>query len=148
MLSITLASALSLVVSPYTFISARHDTVAAELGRLSVPERHGKPGSGTIELVFVRFRCTSPHPGPPIVYLAGGPGGSGIAAARGSRFPLFMAMREFGDVISLDQRGTGMSNPNLNCQEQIDFPVDKALDREEMLGLFRKQSRACAQSWR
>jgi len=137
-----------LKLEPYVFEAANKQKVDAELGRLLVPENRRNPKSRLIELVFVRFKSTAEKPGPPIIYLAGGPGGSGIAAARGSRFPLFMAMREMGDVISLDQRGTGMSNPNLNCQEQVEFPVDKAPDREEMLGLFRKQSRACAQSWR
>src|SRR5262249_23707802 len=93
--------AAALVISPYTFVSSRHDPVAAELCVLSVPEWHGRPGAGAIELAFVRFRSTSPRPGAPIVYLAGGPGGSGIATARGSRFPLFMAMRALGDVIAL-----------------------------------------------
>ena len=46
----------------------------------------------------------------------GGPGGSGIDSAKGSRLPLFMAMREFGDVIAFDQRGTGMSGfEELDC---------------------------------
>src|SRR5262245_58497115 len=137
-----------LKLEPYVFEAANQQKVDAELGHLLVPENRRNPKSRLIELVFVRFKSTAQTPGPPIVYLAGGPGGSGIAAARGSRFPLFMAMRELGDVISLDQRGTGMSVPNLNCQEQIDFPVDSAPDREEILGLFKKQSRACAQSWR
>src|SRR5262245_13896527 len=148
MLSVALVTAFSLVVTPYTFVSAGRDTVAAELGRLTVPERHGKPGSGVIELAFVRFRSTSPHPGAPIVYLAGGPGGSGIAAARGSRFSLFMAMRALGDVIALDQRGVGKSKPNLECPQRFTLPLDRPLSRELEATLMSDSVRACAEYWR
>jgi len=86
--------------------------------------------------------------GSPIIYLAGGPGGSGIASARGSRFPLFMAMREFGDVIALDQRGVGQSKPNLVCRESYDLPLDKSLTREEAIRVTRERSRSCAETWR
>ena len=137
-----------LKIEPYVFEAANQQRVDAELGHLFVPENRHRPNSRLIELIFVRFKSTAQKPGPPIIYLAGGPGGSGIAAARGNRFPLFMAMREIGDVIALDQRGTGISKPNLNCREKIDYPVDKAPKREEVLELFRKQSRACAQYWR
>ncbi len=37
---------------------------------------------------------------------AGGPGGSGIEAIN-YRYRMFMEMRKHGDVIALDQRGTG-----------------------------------------
>src|SRR5262245_3529143 len=148
MITALLAAGASLVFSAHTFESARHDTVAAELGRLSVPERHGKPGSGVIELAFVRFPSTSPHPGAPIVYLAGGPGGSGIAAARGSRFPLFMAMRALGDVIALDPRGVGQAKPNLECPQRYSLPLDRPLNRESQAALMTDSVRACAAYWR
>jgi pimeloyl-ACP methyl ester carboxylesterase len=135
-------------LAPYVFESAGRQKVEAELGHLFVPENRRNPNSRLIELVFVRFKSTASKPGPPIVYLAGGPGGSGIAAARGSRFPLFMAMRQIADVIAIDQRGTGLSKPNLSCPERLDYPIDKAPNREEVLDLFRKRSRACAQHWR
>src|SRR5262245_3984851 len=144
----TLAVVLALVVSPHTFVSSRHDTIEAEMGRLEVPERHGRKGSRTIELAFVRFRSTSPRPGPPIVYLAGGPGGSGISAARGSRFPLFMAMRALGDVIALDQRGVGQSKPNLECPQTYSLPLDRPLTREIAASRMADSVRACAGFWR
>ena len=137
-----------LKIEPYVFESARKEKVDAELGHLLVPENRQKPDSRSIELAFVRFKSTSKNPGAPIVYLAGGPGSSGIRAARGSRFPLFMAMREIADVIALDQRGTGLSKPNLVCKETINYPPEKAPNRQDMIELFRKQSRACAESFK
>jgi len=64
-----------LKIEDRAFTSAKGDKVDAEYGRLYVPENRGKVGSRLIELAFVRFKSTSPKPGPPIVYLAGGPGG-------------------------------------------------------------------------
>ncbi len=100
----------SLMVEAYDFINQEGDTTAAEMGTFTVPEKRSNPSAKTLELKFVRFKSTSDKPGYPIIYLAGGPGGSGINTARGSRFDLFMKMREIGDVIAFDQRGTGISD--------------------------------------
>ena len=135
-------------IEPYVFESAKKQKVDAELGHLIVPENRRNPHSRLIELAFVRFKSTSPNPGPPIVYLAGGPGGSGIGTARGTRFSLFQAMREVGDVIALDQRGTGMSKPNLFCREKLSLPFEKAHLSEDLLEEYRKKSLDCARSWR
>jgi pimeloyl-ACP methyl ester carboxylesterase len=137
-----------LKMEPYVFEAANKEKVEAELGRLFVPENRRQPRSRLIELVFVRFKSTSGSPGSPIVYLAGGPGGSGIATARGTRFPLFMAMREVADVIALDQRGIGQSEPNLYCLDPVEYPLEKAPDREGLLEAFRRASRACADRFR
>jgi carboxypeptidase C (cathepsin A) len=61
----------------------KKEKVDAEFGTLFVPEKRSDPESNLIELAFVRFKSTAKNPGPPIVYLTGGPGGSGIGAARG-----------------------------------------------------------------
>jgi pimeloyl-ACP methyl ester carboxylesterase len=113
-----------------------------------VPENRQKANSRLIKIAFVRFKSTSQKPAAPIVYLAGGPGSSGIAAARGTRFPLFMAMREVADVIALDQRGVGLSKPNLVCKETVSFAPDKLQSRTDLLELYRRQSRACAETFK
>lgn len=109
------AAGVSLSVEPYTFKSNTGIEVPAELGAFQVPEQRSNPASRKITLRFVRFRSTSANPGPPIVYLAGGPGASGIATAAGPRFPVFQALREVADVIALDQRGVGRSNEIKLC---------------------------------
>jgi pimeloyl-ACP methyl ester carboxylesterase len=133
-----------LKIEPYVF-ETKGEKVDAEIGRLIVPENRKNPRK-LIELAFVRFKSTSANPGPPIVYLAGGPGGSGIATARGSRFPLFMAMREIGDVIAFDQRATGLSKPGLDCRESLGYPLDKPGDPGEILRLYTERARTCAQT--
>src|SRR5690349_23781890 len=84
----------ALRVEPYAFRLADGTDLAAERGTFSVPEDRNDPRSRRIEIGFVRFRSTNPHPGAPIVYLAGGPGGSGVATARGPRQPIFLALRQ------------------------------------------------------
>lgn len=138
----------TLKVKPYTFENGKGEKVAAEFGTLFVPEKRGDPSSNLIELAFVRFKSVAKVPGPPIVYLAGGPGGSGIGAAYGSRFPLFMAFREIGDVIAFDQRGTGYSKPNLRCYENLSIPLDVAPTREGAAKVYTENSANCARYWR
>jgi len=129
----------------YAFVSAAGDTVAAELGRVTVPEDWERRNGRQIELELVRFRATVPNPGPPIVYLAGGPGGSGTATARGPRFPVFMALRQVADVIALDQRGTGGSKPSTLCSQPWTYPVGPPGLPEEILQSMRAHSRSCAE---
>ncbi|WP_235299628.1 alpha/beta hydrolase [Portibacter marinus] len=100
----------TLKIEPYIFENSKGEQIDAELGNFKVPENRSSPEGKQLTLKFVRFKSTSPNPGSPIIYLAGGPGGSGINTARGPRFDLFMRMREIGDVIAFDQRGTGMSD--------------------------------------
>jgi len=137
----------TLKIKPYTFETNKKEKVDAEFGTLFVPENRSDPESNLIELAFVRFKSTAKNPGPPIVYLAGGPGGSGIGAARGSRFPLFMALREIGDVIAFDQRGTGFSKPNLTCLNRLALPLDVAPAREAAIKELRENASDCAFYW-
>ena len=137
-----------LELEPFVFRADDGSEVSAERGRLRVPEHHRRsdPG-GTITLGFVRFRSTASDPGPPIVYLAGGPGSSGIAAARGRRFEVFMALRAAADVIALDQRGVGASVPRLQSSMTWDLPLDQPLTAETLaqaLAHMHDRARAAA----
>jgi pimeloyl-ACP methyl ester carboxylesterase len=139
----------TLKLKPYTFeTNDKKEKVDAEFGTLLVPENRSNPESNLIELAFVRFKSTAKSPGPPIIYLAGGPGGSGIWTAKGSRFPLFMALREIADVIAFDQRGTGFSKPSLGCYERLSLPLDVAPTREAAIKELREAAHGCASYWR
>lgn len=95
---------------PFRFSGWRGQQTDAERGFIEVPEDRRDPGSRLIRLGYVRFASTAARPAPPIIYLAGGPGGAATGAAAGPRFPIFMALREVADVIAFDQRGTGLSS--------------------------------------
>lgn len=109
------ASNTAFVETAITFTAANGETTDAFEGNFTVPENRANPDSRALTIHYVRFPATTDTPGAPIVYLAGGPGGSGIGTAKRDRFPLFMAMRQHGDVIAYDQRGTGKSNDMERC---------------------------------
>ncbi len=131
-----------LTLEPYTFSSRGGETIEAVMGTLVVPYDRSRAGSETIALKFVRFPATTDDPGPPLVYLAGGPGGSGIWAARGRRFELFMKLRELGDVIAWDQRGTGLSEPQFRIEATVDAPYRGAVSRQWLQEQYARAARA------
>ncbi|HWT13162.1 MAG TPA: alpha/beta hydrolase [Allosphingosinicella sp.] len=135
-------------VEPYAFRLSDGTDLPAERGRFLVPEDRNDPRSRRIEIGFVRFRSTNPDPGAPIVYLAGGPGGSGVATARGPRQPIFLALRAVADVIALDQRGTGLSNhiPPCTASSRLDPAV--VLNEASLTDYYRRTLADCVERWR
>jgi len=120
---------------------ARGEEVECEYGKLWVPVDYADPEGPLYQLAFVRFPSTAAQPGSPIVYLAGGPGGSGIGTARGSRFDLFMALRQVADVIAWDQRGTGGSEPpDMQWPWNESFPLNEPGDPETYVAIAQRQA--------
>jgi len=109
---------------PYEY-EYQGQNIHAELGRFEVSERHSYPEGHKITLAFLRLKTTSSDPGPLVIYLAGGSGGSAIRLAKVPRGAVFLKMRAAGDVIALEQRGAGLSKPTLDCDERMDFPLDQ-----------------------
>ncbi len=83
-----------------------------QTGYLIVPERRfPRPSSRTIKLPFIimKSRSTTPLPDP-VLYTAGGPGGSSLGRSRSRhRNPIL----EERDMILFEQRGAGFSEPSL-----------------------------------
>ncbi len=131
----------------YLFEPQDGEPVEALRGSFEVPENRADPNSRMITLHYLRFPSTNPEPGSPIVYLAGGPGGSGVGTARGRRFPLFMKLREVADVIAFDQRGTGWSSDLERCKTAIAFPLDEPASLERALPLYRQAAAECLVFW-
>ena len=136
------------VAETFVFKSADGQTTDAVHGSFQVPENRSDPHSRMLTLRYVRFPATTKEPGAPIIYLSGGPGGSGIQAAGQRRFPLFMAMRQFGDVIALDQRGTGASDDTPVC-EPSKAPSESALLTDDAFNAaYRDAALECAAFWK
>lgn len=123
--------------------------VVAYEGTIQVPENRSKAESRTIPIKYIRFPATGKQAGSPIIYLAGGPGGSGISTAQYPRFrfPLFMALREFGDVIALDQRGTGASNTSPECVSSQRLPMTTLLTDIEVETIYKNAAKECVDFW-
>jgi pimeloyl-ACP methyl ester carboxylesterase len=122
----------------------------AELGRLVVPARHAGPGGDTLDLAVMRLKSTATPPGDPIVFLMGGPG---IPASVMAQVPvyaqLFERLRAVADVILLDQRGTGLSRPNLECPART-VPLGSGAfeSRATLLAEMLTEIRPCVAEWR
>lgn len=137
-----------LEIQKETFEARDGRKVEAERGSFQVPENRRTPSGKTLRLTFVRFPSTAAKPGPPIVYLAGGPGGSGIATAQGSRFDLFQELRAVADVIAFDQRGTGESEGPPPCSKGWTLPFGQAGTRAAYEAAVTEAAEFCAQEWR
>ncbi|MEO8201302.1 MAG: alpha/beta fold hydrolase [Gemmatimonadota bacterium] len=132
----------SLTMVPGSFMM-RGTRILAEQGSLRVPERRANPASRRITLRFIRFASTSVRPGPPIVFLAGGPGDAATRAFSTMPPSLLDSLRAAGDVIGLDQRGTGTSEPDMVCPPGGAYPNDQAGDPARMGLIARAAADTC-----
>ena len=95
-----------------------------DCGFITVPEDRSHPHGRQIEVAAAVMHTASSHPADPIVFLDGGPSFPAISGfAPGFYFddPSYIADR---DVILVDTRGTGQSQPNLGCPELDQAEVD------------------------
>ncbi len=93
-----------------------------ECGYLIVPEDRSNPNSPDIWLAVAIVRSEGATLPDPIVYLEGGPGGSALTALDAWYNTVYGENR---DIILIDQRGTGYSEPGLFCGEGGDSEVDE-----------------------
>jgi pimeloyl-ACP methyl ester carboxylesterase len=98
-------------------------TAPAECGWFEVAENPQQPDGTKIKLRVARVPATSNDVEPdPLVLLAGGPGQAATEAWL-IVAPAFRKLNENRDVLLIDQRGTGQSNP-LRCRQ---IGLDEAL---------------------
>lgn len=101
--------------------------LTVECGTLTLPENRTKANSPTIDLAVAVLKASGSDVQPdPIIYLAGGPGGSALSdlisdPESWTDYPF----SQDHDLIFIDQRGTGYSTPSLNCPE---VELDEAND--------------------
>jgi len=88
--------------------------IDAYCGTLTVFEDRESGAGRQIDLWIVLLPALSPSPAPdPLVFLAGGPG-QGAAQLAGQIQAIFGRVQRTRDIVLVDQRGTGRSNP-LDC---------------------------------
>ncbi len=150
---------------PFLLPPGQVEGESVECGYLVVPENRAAPvspayagASPSIRLAVAIFRhpdgATEPDP---VVYLSGGPGLSELEQIwltfDAAFAPLFAAGR---DLIVFDQRGTGLSQPALDCPEAaelglelMDYELDgRRLADEDMFDLSLDSLLACAEELR
>jgi pimeloyl-ACP methyl ester carboxylesterase len=92
-------------------------------GWLTVPENRNRPEGRTIKLAAVILAATGANPEPdPLVILSGGPGQWAIDSV----LPMFSGefaapIQSKRDIVVFDQRGSGRSQPALNCPEVMSY---------------------------
>lgn len=92
--------------------------VEVSCGYVVVPEdRTGDP-LHTIKLAYAVYQSTSQDPAPePVLFLQGGPGGEAVKLSADA-YPILVApFLQRHDFVTFDQRGTGLSQPALKCDE-------------------------------
>lgn len=116
-----------------------HADLAITCGHLVVPANRDNPHSARIRVAVSIVHAPAPNPAEPLIYLSGGPGSSALdhTVVFSQAWASFIGNR---DIMFIDQRGTGYSQPSLTCPESIE--VD---DRLLMYGSTRAE-RARAES--
>jgi len=94
----------------------------AECGYMTVAENHAEPDGRTVRLPVVVIKASAgKSKADPVVFLTGGPGQPIGADKDGIKnwwlFANFWPWMKGRDLILFEQRGNGMSEPNLNCTE-------------------------------
>lgn len=92
-------------------------SASVNCGQLIVPEDRTGDASHTIKLAVVVYHTRNKTPAEPVIFLQGGPGGEAVQLSANAYSVLvapFIAKRDF---IAFDQRGTGLSEPALKCDE-------------------------------
>ncbi|MBC7877103.1 MAG: alpha/beta hydrolase [Anaerolineales bacterium] len=88
-----------------------------DCGYLIVPEdRTGDP-THTIRLAVAVYHSTSENPEHPVMFLQGGPGAGAVQLSADAYDFLVAPFLSERDFIVFDQRGTGLSEPFLHCDE-------------------------------
>lgn len=132
---------------PFKFEVEIKKEIEAEKFQIEVPENRSDSQSRMISLSFIKLESRAINPGSPIVYLAGGPGGSGTSAMKGQRWIMFDKLRDIADVIILDQRGTGLSSPLPRCEASTIIPADSATSRQNFIRWHKEASKECLDFW-
>ena len=117
------------------------DKISTRCYRLSVPESRAGRSDLTLELPVVVISVPETRKREdPVVYLAGGPGdGAWLDADRIDFWWEFVADNAWvneRDLVLVDQRGTGLTQPRMDCPEQ-----EVAQIRSLSFGLNRKAAR-------
>lgn len=116
----------------------------AECGELTVRENPDDVNSPELVLSVLRLPAISPVPAQdPLFLIQGGPGGSSIALAA-QVHGYFADVRKHRDLVFVDQRGTGKSNP-FACESLSED--DKHLTDSGQMEKYVALMRACAQQY-
>jgi pimeloyl-ACP methyl ester carboxylesterase len=116
-------------------------------GTVAVPA-DWETGDGTVLLPVAVFASTADQPeADPVIYLDGGPGSHALETIQYVVDDFLAPLTERGDVIFFDQRGAGLAEPRLNCDETTDVQRqtedDPEIETEAAIALFHDALARC-----
>jgi pimeloyl-ACP methyl ester carboxylesterase len=115
-------------------------------GTVNVPRDYGHPGAGVFKLAIVVVHTRSDRPQPdPVLYIHGGPGSSITASAAWIARNESPALAPDRDLVLVDQRGSGRSEPELCpdlARRQLALAGKKVAD-DTLLAAVGDTYRAC-----
>lgn len=129
---------------PAPFETPDGRTLMADAVTLRVPAIRAKRNSDLIAVRFLRFPAITPEGYPPLLYLADGPGSE--LATRD--WALLSTLRQTRDVILIDPRGTGLSDPPPECESSYGFASGADTSREAMVAAYRRAFSQCQAYWK
>ncbi|MBN6052583.1 alpha/beta fold hydrolase, partial [Nonomuraea sp. RK-328] len=100
---------------------------AYQCAKLKVPLDYARPAGDRIDIAVTRLPATGRRLGS-VVINPGGPGGSGLDAARNADAFLSPAVRARFDLVGFDPRGVGASTP-VRCFTDAQLDAYYAIDR-------------------
>jgi pimeloyl-ACP methyl ester carboxylesterase len=123
-------------------------SVRVDCGFVAVPENRARPSGRTITVAAAVMHAPSPHPrADPIVFLDGGPSFGAISSFAVDFYFGDAPYAQDRDVVLVDTRGTGLSQPRLGCPE-FDRAVESTFYSKPFVGSsavedFTNATRAC-----
>ncbi|MCZ2825727.1 MULTISPECIES: alpha/beta hydrolase [unclassified Modestobacter] len=122
--------------------------VDIECGTLEVLADRDDPGAGTVSLAFGVVPAAAEDPAEePLVYLSGGPGQGALEIVPLAFGELYEPLAQERDLILLDQRGTGLTEPSLACEEYSSW-VRESLGSDEPVEELAAQATAALEECR
>ena len=123
---------------------------AADCATILAPLDYADPEGATIELGITRLPATGDRIGSLFVN-PGGPGGSAVEYAKAGDFVVSGDVREAYDIVGVDPRGVGTSEPvecltdaQLDAFGAVDGTPDSAQEEQEIVDLAAEVGAGCA----
>lgn len=132
-------------VPPLNWVACGADVYCATL---TVPRDYAHPQGPTLELAVVKLPATRPDQRiGPLVINFGGPGGPAVDTLKAIGKAEFATLNERFDLIGVDPRGVGESQPAIDCQtdkaKRKPFTTPLNFDRSAWVADARQYAGAC-----
>ena len=127
------------------------DTGRVEIGTFRAPLDYSDPAKGTIDLNIARHLAMKPDERiGSLLINPGGPGFGGTDFATAAELNFRQALLDHFDIVAWDPRGTGLSEPAIDCTDDYDHfyatgditPDDQA-ERQQLINLASEFSNDC-----